>query len=102
MARKKKSEMTFLERVDRELEGSTWEQAEEVGIEILARVTAYHIYAREDGEEYVRDLIRRICKRGDQWAHEDRNLVRLAFAYLGHNDKVKKLKELLKEKEAGK
>lgn len=83
MARKKKSEMTLLERVDSVMKGESWEFAEQFGIEVLARCMALHIYARKDGEEYITDLMRRICIRGDQWAHEPGVPFILAMAAIG-------------------
>lgn len=85
--RKKLSEMTYVERVDRALKDATWEQAEEAGIEILARCMALHTYARKEGGKYLLDLTKRICKRADQWAHEGNNPTILAFASMGYEKK---------------
>lgn len=76
--------MTPMERVDRALKGASWEEAEEAGIEVLARCTALHIYAREKEGKYVLDLAEKICKRADEWAHEEKNtfllyMARMAF-----------------------
>lgn len=87
MARKKLSEMTPIERVDRALNGTTWDEAEQAGIEILARCFALHIYARKEGAEYMNDIMKRICERGDEWAHEPGNTGRLAFAAVAHERK---------------
>lgn len=84
MPRKKLSEMSRLERIDKILEGSTWEEAEEVGIEILARCMALHVYARKDGEKFIKDTMLRIATRGDQWAHEGDHPLVLAFAAVGY------------------
>lgn len=89
MPRKKLSEMTRLERVDKALQGASWEEAEEVGVEILARCMALHVYARKDGETFFKDVMERICKRGDEWAHEGNHPTILAFAAVGY----KKLRE---------
>ena len=43
MARKKLSEMTPYERVDSRMKGMSWEEAEDVGVEILAKCLALHI-----------------------------------------------------------
>jgi hypothetical protein len=43
MARKKKSEMSPKERMEYILDGATWDDAEETGIEILARCMALHV-----------------------------------------------------------
>lgn len=82
MPRKKLSEMTPLERSDRILKGASWEEAEEAGVEILARCMALHVYARKDGEEWFKDVMRRIAVRGDQWAKDNRPI--LAFAAVGY------------------
>lgn len=85
--RKKRSEMTPMERMEYIMKESTWEDAEEVGIEILARCSAMHVYAREE-DDYVVDLTmklaERICKRADEWAHEGNNPFVLACAAAGH------------------
>lgn len=82
--RKKLSEMTYVERVDRALKDASWDQAEEAGIEILARCMALHTYAREEGGEYLADLMERILKRAVQWAHEGSHPTILAFASMGY------------------
>lgn len=84
MARKKLSEMTPIERVDRALNGASWDEAEQAGIEILARCFALHIYARKEGAEYMNDIMKRICERGDEWAHEPGNTNGLAFAAIAY------------------
>lgn len=89
--RKKLSEMTYEERVDRALKDASWDQAEEAGIEILARCMALHTFARNEGEEYLLELMGRICKRADEWAHEGNHPAILAFASMGYK----------KEKEEG-
>ncbi len=85
--RKKLSEMTYVERVDRALKDASWDQAEEAGIEILARCMALHAYARNEGEKYLLELTERICKRADEWAHEGNHPAILAFASMGYEKK---------------
>ena len=68
MARKKLSEMTPYERVDSRMKGMSWEEAEDVGVEILARCIALHIFAREDFEEYLPKVFHRIRDRSFEWA----------------------------------
>lgn len=82
MARKKLSEMTPVERVSSRMKGMTWEEAEDVGVEILAKCVAIHLYAHEDGEEYYKKLMKRILKHCDEWA--GKNAVTLALASAGH------------------
>lgn len=82
MSRKKLSEMSPIERSDRILQGLSWDEAEEVGTEILARCVALHVYARKDGDEYIMPLFERIVKRADEWAAK--NSWRLACAAVAH------------------
>lgn len=86
MTRKKKSEMTYIERIDRELKGATWDEAEEVGIEILARVMALHAYSRKYGEEHLSKMLQRICNRADEWAQENSFILAMASV---ENDRLK-------------
>ena len=80
--RKKKSEMTPVELVDQALKNRTWEEAEEAGVEILARCMALHVYAREDGDEYYKHIAERICRRAYQWAQENALMLGCAAAGL--------------------
>ena len=66
--RKKLSEMTPYERVDSRMKGMSWEEAEDVGVEILARCAALHIFAREDVDEYMPKLFERVFVRAFEWA----------------------------------
>lgn len=84
MARKKKSEMTSVELVDQALNGLTWNEAETAGIEILARCMALHAYARDDGEEYIKALMKRIYVRACGWANETGYPTVLAFGSAVH------------------
>ena len=97
MSRKKLSEMTPIERVDQRMKGMTWEEAEDVGVEILARCMALHTYARKDGEEFFKNVMERICKRGDEWAKTHTAI--LAFASLGYKEQQEKEKEKEKNNE---
>jgi len=81
--------MTLIEMMERVLEKATWEEAEEVGLEILARCLAMHCYAIEDGEEYYKSLMKRICERGDEWAKEHSKY--LAIASVGQKLKDGKI-----------
>lgn len=99
MARKKKSEMSLTERVDCVMKGETWYFAEEFGIEVLARCTALHIYARKEGSEYFESLLRKICIRGDEWAHEKDHPSILAMAAMGQRIKeAEDVKEYVKKR----
>jgi len=76
--------MTPIERMDYIMKGATWDDGEAVGIEMLARCMALHVYARKEGKEYFDQLMKRICTRADEWAHEPGNPTILAFAAVGH------------------
>lgn len=81
MNRKKLSDMTPIERVDQRMKGMSWEEAEDVGVEILARCLALHMYVRKDEEKYVEHLLTRILERGTEWAKK--NALGLAMASVG-------------------
>lgn len=73
-----------MERMEYIMKGATWDDAETVGIEMLARCMALHVYARKEGKEYLSRLLERICTRGDEWAHEPGNPAILACAAVGY------------------
>lgn len=81
---KKRADMTPMERMDYIMKGATWDDGETVGVEMLARCMALHVYARKEGEEYFQQLMKRICIRADEWAHEPGNPAILAFAAVSH------------------
>lgn len=86
MNRKKLSDMTPIERVDRRMKGMTWEEAEDVGVEILARCLSLHVHVRKDGEEYIDLLLKRLLERATEWTKE--HSFELAAANVGLNQKV--------------
>ncbi|MDD6017136.1 MAG: hypothetical protein PUC18_12840 [Prevotellaceae bacterium] len=98
--KKKRSEMTPMERMEYIMTGSTWDDAEEVGIEMLARCCALHVYARKE-EDYILNLsmklTERICRRADEWAHEGNNPFVLACASGGHRMEQKKQRKKMKK-----
>lgn len=67
MARKKMSEMTPIERVDRVMKGASWEDAENVGIEILARCISFNYFVNKGGKEYMEKLFARLGDRVQTW-----------------------------------
>lgn len=79
--------MTPIERMNKMMEGLSWDEAEEVGIEILARCAAMHVYAKKEEEDYIvnlsMSLTERICRRADGWAHEGDNSWYLALVATG-------------------
>ena len=91
MAKKKLSEMTPIERVEQRMKGMSWEEAEDVGVEILARCLALHIYARKDGVEYFERLTKRIIERTDSWRKEASGILAMAaVAYERQMEETKK------------
>ena len=70
MARKKMSEMTPIERVDRVMKGASWEDAENVGIEILARCISFNYVVNKGGKGYMEKLFARLGDRVQTWTDE--------------------------------
>ena len=70
MARKKISEMTPIERVDRVMKGASWEDAENVGIEILARCISFNYFVNKGGKGYMEKLFARLGDRVQTWTDE--------------------------------
>lgn len=81
--RKKVSEMTPIERMNKLMKGLSWEEAEEVGVEILARTFAFHAYSVKDGEKFFENLMEKIALRADEWAKE--HSLELAMASVRYN-----------------
>lgn len=70
MSRKKLSEMTPIERVDRVMKGASWEDAENVGIEILARCISFNYFVNKGGKGYMEKLFARLGNRVQTWTDE--------------------------------
>lgn len=68
--RKKLAEMTPIERMNKLMKGLSWEEAEEVGVEILARCAALHFHVHGDGEEFVIGLGEKIVNETNRWSKE--------------------------------
>ena len=85
--------MTAVERVDRALKDTTWEEAEEAGIEILARCISLHYNVRNEGREYIESLFERLGKRVIEWTKEHSMELATAHVFL------KMEKECLKKEE---
>ena len=90
MARKKLAEMTPIERVEQRMKGMSWEEAEDVGVEILARCLALHTFARKDGVEWFERTTNRIIERMDEWRKD--NAFVLAFASVANERQKEKTK----------
>lgn len=70
MTRKKLSDMTPMERVDRTMKGASWEDAENVGIEILARCISFNYFVNKGGKGYMEKLFARLGNRVQTWTDE--------------------------------
>lgn len=66
MERKKK---TAAEKVNAAMEGATWEEARQIGVDMLGKYVAFHIYRGDDFD--FGKLMEEICDRGDKWVHEE-------------------------------
>lgn len=73
--------MTPIGRVEQRMKDMSWEEAEDVGVEILARCLALHMYVHKDEEKYIDHLLTRILERGTEWAKE--NALGLGMASVG-------------------
>lgn len=89
MVRKKLSEMTPIERVEERMKGMTWEEAEDVGVEILARCLGLHVHVRKDGEEYLNKIMKRICTQCVKWSQDNAHVLAAASAGLRLAEKLK-------------
>lgn len=90
MAKKKISEMTPIERVEQRMKGMTWEEAEDVGVEILARCLALHTFVRKDGVDWFEKVTNRIIERMDEWRKD--NAFVLACASVANERQKEKTK----------
>ena len=70
MTRKKLSELTPIERVDRVMKGASWEDAENVGIEILARCISFNYFVNKGGKGYMEKLFARLGDRVQTWTDD--------------------------------
>jgi hypothetical protein len=70
MSRKKMSELTPIERVDRVMKGVSWEDAENVGIEILARCISFNFFVNKRGKGYMEKLFARLGDRVQTWTDD--------------------------------
>lgn len=68
--RKKLAEMTPIERMNKLMNGLSWEEAEEVGVEILARCLSRHKHVLKDEEKFMDDIVEKICERCNEWSNE--------------------------------
>ena len=71
MARKKTVDMTVQELADLYLKKTSWDKAEGVGVEILARCLARHLHAVKDGDTYFEQLMDKLVKRCDEWSAQN-------------------------------
>lgn len=57
-------------RVEKVLNGSSLEDAEDVASSILGHVMAIHVFVRNDGEEWFKSVMETISKKADKFAQE--------------------------------
>lgn len=84
MERKKK---TASEKVNTAMKGATWEEAYQIGIDILGKYVAFQIYAHPDKEFDFGKLLEEICERGDKWVHKEGGAQVVAFARVNTDTK---------------
>lgn len=68
----------FMDSLPNEPVSENLEEAEDVGVEILARCLALHTFARKDGVVWFERTTNRIIERMDEWRKD--NAFVLAFA----------------------
>lgn len=68
MKRKKGNKTTASKWDDSFLKGKTWEEAEDIAVEILSKCIALHVYVRDDGEAYLERLTERMLLQSGKWA----------------------------------
>ena len=85
MSRKKLSEMTPFERVEQRMKGMSFEEAEDVAVEILARCFCLHVYVRKDAKEWIANTMERIGKRADEFSHEHSFELAAANTFIENN-----------------
>ena len=97
MARKKLADMTPIERMNKLMKGLSWEEAEDVGVEILARCIALHTFAREDIEEYLPKLFKRIRVRACEWARTEGSFpLAMAKSAVRHQKEIEEIEKRAK------
>lgn len=90
MARKKLSDMTIYEKVERILTGVSNEEAEEVAVKILAQLIAKHAYIENDLDAYNKGLWKKLTEAAIKFSQS--HSLEMALAKAVH-DKEKELKE---------
>lgn len=84
------------------MEGCTWEEAREIGVDILGKCLAFYlnVYDHNDLEKMTED----ICKRGDKWLKEENGAFVIAMARKAPEfDKVlKEFRKKQKKQQGGK
>lgn len=92
MNRKMKKEKTTKEKVNTAMKKATWEEAREVGVEILGKYVAFN--AHMDGKFDFHSLMREIAERGDKWVTQEGGAAHIAGAKM-----YRRMVEKEKEKE---
>ena len=92
MARKKVSEMTPFEKASYRLEGCSWDEVEDVAIQLLGRCMAYKLHGLdEEPENYIRQMYTRILEEYQKFT--DENSLFLACTHYGYMKSKEKEKE---------
>ena len=66
--KKGKKHTGAFELVLQQMNGMTIDEAESVGVEILAQVTAKRVYVEDKGAFYLESLFGRVCDRAEEYA----------------------------------
>ena len=89
--------MTPIERMNKLMKGLSWEEAEDVGVEILARCIALHVFAREDYEEYLPKLFHCIRDRSFEWARTEGSFpLAMAKSAVRHQKEIEEIEKRAK------
>ena len=87
MKRKKGNETTVSEWVGSHLKGKSWEEAEDIAVEILSKCIALHVYVRGEGEVYLERLTERMLIQSAQWAKAHSLELAIAKVTINNNQK---------------
>lgn len=77
--------MTPIERMNKLMKGLSWDEAEEVCREMMARCVAYHVFVCHDGEEFMHSWTDDIVNRSLEWSKK--HSFELAAASVVYNRK---------------
>lgn len=84
--RKKLSQLTPIERMNRMMKDISWEDAEIIGIEIVARCLAKRLLVDEVKQDYIDGVFLCIVSRAFNWAEDNTSAIACAKVYKKHID----------------